>query len=140
MDQLMEQVELILGGIRWQLIITVLAAAAITEQVKKIPWIADGKKKENTVKLPHLGETWVVPSTKAQRWTVWGINALLPELICITACLAIPGVLPDGIAVGVVIFIGYLCGAVSSKFHNIFLKRLLSKIASLFNGDNDEDA
>jgi hypothetical protein len=123
MDQLLAQFDIILSGIRWQLIIAALTAAAFTEQFKKIPWIvsAENAKKAGT-------------ANGYQLTAIWAINATLPELICINACLVIPGVLPPGIDVVTAVFVGYLTGTASSKIHNMFLKYLLGKVDEKIGG------
>lgn len=133
MDHLTEQFGILIDGIRWQLILVVLFAAAVTEQVKKLPWI----KKWEKAKLAEEGLHW------SKELTLWLINAFLPELICINACLWIPSVLPDGVGAGLAVFIGYLSGTVSSKLHNMFMKKLLGKVektlGKLFNGSKESE-
>lgn len=124
MDQLMEQIEIIASGIRWQLIIVVLVAAVITEQVKRLPWIEDAENAEEP--------------TQSQRMSVWMINALLPEIICINACLFIPTVLPEDIDPVVAIFIGYLSGTLSSKVHSLVLRRFSKMLPKITFGKEED--
>lgn len=129
MENVLEQFQVILDGISWQLIVAVLAAAALTEQIKRMPWLA---KAEQTRKSSDASE----PSS-SQKMVMWGINAFMPEAMCVSACLWIPGVLPEGVSSGIAIMVGYFTGTVSSKLHSMVLNRAMKKIGSLLNGKDE---
>lgn len=125
MDHLTEQFGMLIDGIRWQLILVVLFAAAVTEQFKKLPWLKRWELDQKNGEVMH----W------SKELTLWLVNSFFPELVCINACLWIPSVLPDGVGAGLAVFIGYLSGTVSSKLHTMFMKKLLGKVGKLFNGN-----